>query len=453
MTTVTELAQQNKLLFRRGMYNILDCGIRTGKTYWAVNNLQQFTRDGQLNRVLFLVDTTALKEQILEEYPDTCTNADMLWESHATWGETINKIGVMCYQQLGAYAIRSRLKFLEDIDVICWDECDSIFDFAAQAFAKARKTDYARTEDDDEQEISNAEILAVIQKYSTKKEYMPLILLGAWERIINKGRILCVGLSASPERARMYYSGLVSASNQGKLEAGYRMAADVYFTNVLDHIRNLTPEPNKGYWCYSPFIEPNKGLVAAAQEQGFHAIEIHSPNNADKPMTQEQMRVYNLIVGSGMVPLEYDFVIVSKALIRGININDTRFDTVIIDSCNSVDRIQAARQTFNYQRHLKVFAAPVPEEYLNKWLTISECRDLAEEMAVPSLSKGSAVMTWNALKDALPAIGYTVEQKRKTLNGKQQQACFISGTWHDVEIKDNEFLALVDAKGGNSNVQ
>jgi len=40
MVTVTDLADQNKLLFRRGVYNILDCGVRTGKTYWAVNNLQ-----------------------------------------------------------------------------------------------------------------------------------------------------------------------------------------------------------------------------------------------------------------------------------------------------------------------------------------------------------------------------------------------------------------------------
>jgi len=95
---------------------------------------------------------------------------------------------------------------------------------------------------------------------------MPLILLGAWERIINKGRILCVGLSASPERARIYYSSLVSASNQGKLEAGYRMAADIYFTNVLDHVRQLLPEPGKGYWCYSPFIEPNRGIIAAAEQ-------------------------------------------------------------------------------------------------------------------------------------------------------------------------------------------
>ena len=55
-------------------------------------------------------------------------------------------------------------------------------------------------------------------------------------------------------------------------------------------------------------------------------------------------------------------------------------------------------------------------------------------------------MTWNALKEALPAIGYSVEQKRKTLNGKQQQAYYITGQWHDAEIKDNEFLALASAK-------
>lgn len=62
MTTVTDLAKNQELVFSRGTYNIIDCGIRTGKTYWAVNNLQKFTRDGQLNRVLYLVDTNSLKD-------------------------------------------------------------------------------------------------------------------------------------------------------------------------------------------------------------------------------------------------------------------------------------------------------------------------------------------------------------------------------------------------------
>ena len=43
-TTVTDLQEQQKLIFRRGDYNILDCGVRTGKTYWAINNLANFTR-------------------------------------------------------------------------------------------------------------------------------------------------------------------------------------------------------------------------------------------------------------------------------------------------------------------------------------------------------------------------------------------------------------------------
>ena len=84
--TVTDLQKQKKLIFRRGDYNILDCGVRTGKTYWAANNLTQFTRDGNCGRVLFLTDTTALKDQIIQEY-DNCMDADEFWERKGDWGE------------------------------------------------------------------------------------------------------------------------------------------------------------------------------------------------------------------------------------------------------------------------------------------------------------------------------------------------------------------------------
>lgn len=441
-TTVSDLQIQNKLKFQKGFYNIIDCGIRTGKTYWAVNNLKQFSRDGQLNRILFLVDTTALKDQIIKDYDD-CADVDTFWENPNLWGEQVNKIGVMCYQALGIRAIRGELGFLDDIDVICWDECDSIFNFATQAFTRARKTDFAR------KEVSNAEVLSIIQQYSSKKEYMPLVLLGAWERIIIESRIMCIGLSASPERAQAYYKSLISASNQGKLEAGYRIAADIYYYDLAEHIRQLQPTPGHGYWCYSPYIEGNKGAVAIANERGFKAIELHSPNNKEKPMTEEQMQVYNCIVATGMVPPEYDFVVVNAALQRGININDRRFDSVIINSIDAAERIQAARQTFEYTRHLKVFAPEVPASFKDKWLTVSECRELAELMAVPEMrddgNRVSRIMTWNRLKDCLPYIGYTVQDKRKRINGKMQQCYFISGNWHDAEIENNQFLELAAA--------
>lgn len=444
MTTVTDLQEQKKLVFRRGDYNIIDCGTRTGKTYWAMNNLVQFTRDGKYNRILFLVDTNALKTQLLEEYSDSCIEVEQLWMQQGDWGEPINKIGVMCYQGLGAQVVKEDLDWLDDIDVICWDECDSIFDFATEAFVKARKTDFAR------KSISNAEVLHGIQTFSTKKEYMPLILLGEWEKIIEDGRIMCIGLSASPERHYAYYKSLVAASYQGKLEAGYRLANDIYFCNIIEHVNQLEPELGKGYWCFSPFIEPNQRLVAAANNRGFNAIELHSPNNTDKPLTEEQLRVYNMVVATGMVPPEYDFVIVNKALARGINIIDQRFTHVIVDSVNKTDRIQAARQTFEYQRHLKVLAPQIPPEYLNTWLPVDKCRELAEYMNVTELDKKnkntSRIMTWNKLMKYLPMIGYQVEGKKKRIDGKAQQCYFITGEWHDVELDDNNFLQLVDAK-------
>jgi hypothetical protein len=54
--------------------------------------------------------------------------------------------------------VRGDNEFLRELDVICWDECDSIFDFATAAFKLARTKDYNRKD----KECSNAEILSVI---------------------------------------------------------------------------------------------------------------------------------------------------------------------------------------------------------------------------------------------------------------------------------------------------
>lgn len=443
--TVSDLQLQNKLKFRRGAYNILDCGIRTGKTYWAINNLKQFTRDGRLNRILFLTDTTNLKNAIITEYSNECVEVDDMWIARNSWGEQENKIGIMCYQALAAKAVKDDLEFLEEIDAICWDECDSIFDFAVDAFAIARKTDYAR------KNISNAEVLNAIQTFSSNQRYSTLVLLGAWEKIIKDNRIMCIGLSASPERANQFYQTLVSASYEGKLETGYRESEAIYYKNLLEHVELLNPEPDHGYWCYSPRIDYNKAVVRKTSDLGFNSIELHSENNSNKPLDAEQRRVLKSIIETGMVPEPYDFVIVTKALMRGINILDKRFDRLIIDSYVATDRLQAGRQTFPYKRHLKIYAPEIPEEYLNRWLTVDECRELAEYMAVPEeidKNNNGKILTWNRLKEALPEIGYTVEGKRKRLNGsKNAQQCYlISGEWKDVIISEKGFLELATAK-------
>lgn len=450
--TVSDLHNQNKLNFLRGRYNILDCGTRTGKTYWAVNNLSKFTRDGKLSRILYLADTLSLKTAVLEQYGPKCVEANDMWlRNPDEWSvEDDNKIGVMCYQALGMKCLRGELQFLENIDVICWDECDSIFDFAAAAFAKARRKDFAR------KDKTNEEILTIIQQYSSNKDYMPLVLLGEWERIINEQRILCIGLSATPEDTRAYYQSLVHSAYDGKISAGFRLADDIYFKNILDHLDHLVPIPGNGYWCFSPSIEHNKATVAKANSRGFHAIEIHSLGNYDKPLTEEQRRVVECIDKLHIVPPEYDFVVVTRAYERGIDITDRRFTNLIVDSYLRSDREQAGRQLFPYQRHVKVLSGEVPAEFKDRWLSVQECKELAEYLAVPDIDleqynshNTNRIMSWNKLQTTLPSFGYTVEKGRKRLNGSANAvtAYKITGNWHDVEIvHTGDFLELAKAK-------
>lgn len=87
---------------------------------------------------------------------------------------------------------------------------------------------------------------------------------------------------------------------------------------------------------------------------------------------------------------------------------------------------------------------------MNTWLTVERCRELADYMAVPEIDKTNKnttrTMTWNRLKEHLPAIGYTVEGKKRRIDGKLTQCYYITGEWHDVELTDEGFLQLAEAQ-------
>lgn len=447
MTTITDLAQRGELSLTRGRYNMVNSGVRTGKTFWAVNGLQKYTRDGKLNRILYLTDTGSLKSSICSEYADKCCEADDRWMNRYLMEEEINKIGIMCYQGLATQCLTGRPAFLKDIDVICWDECDTIFDFAKRELAEALRTDFRPKHDaEGYRTVSNAEILSVIQQYSTSYKYRELVLLGEWERIINEHRIMCVGISATPEAASRYYSMITNASNTGRLQSVYRMGEDIYFRSLAELLATLQPIEGKGYWCYSPYIAENKRYVELANSMGFNAIEIHSINNEDYPMTEEQMSVADSITAFGVVPPEYDFIFVNKAYQRGFNLYDPRFNRVIIDSTSKTDQDQACRMTYEFIRMVKSSTQPIPDKYMERWLTLAECRELAEELKITDPTYKKKAMTWNSLKKILPEMGYEVEETTQRENGKRAKMYYIKGQWKDIEPKDRELEQLISAK-------
>ena len=105
----------------------------------------------------------------------------------------------------------------------------------------------------------------------------------------------------------------------------------------------------------------------------------------------------------------------------------------------------------------------VPASFKNRWLSVQECRELAEYMNVPDINlKGdntnkshlAQAMSWNKVQEILPAFGYQINKSRKRLNGEKNPvtAYLITGEWRDAEVvKDNEFLKLIEAKNGTEN--
>lgn len=234
---------------------------------------------------------------------------------------------------------------------------------------------------------------------------------------------------------------------------------DTFFTDIEKVIETLSPEKNTGIWCYTSRIHCAQSIVKQAEKRGFKAIELHSRNNTDYPLNSEQKRVLDTLFHTGMIPEEYNFVVSNGALFRGFSLRDQRFTKLIVNSLNTVAQEQAGRMVFPYSRALKTYAEAIDDKYLNRWLTLDECRDLAEEMAVPVPSKSKKHLTyvdekiepmsWNKLKDFLPSIGYEVEKNRKVLekNGKQQIVYRITGEWQPFIPTDEDFLAMLEEKG------
>lgn len=208
---------------------------------------------------------------------------------------------------------------------------------------------------------------------------------------------------------------------------------DKHFHNLEDYISKLHPEPNKGYWCYSPLIAENKNIVQLANQLGFNAIELHSLNNKEFPMDDEQIRVANIIITTGIVPIEYDFVVVTNVFEKGIKVQDARFNQLIINSIGIIAHELSYGLTCPYQRALKVPFPPIPEKYMNKLLDLKTCRELANELKVrvKDITNSGKIMTWNAIKDYLKDYGYNYEMKRKEIGGKRKTYYIITGSWKE----------------------
>ena len=188
------------------------------------------------------------------------------------------------------------------------------------------------------------------------------------------------------------------------------MRESAYFSNIFDYIETLSI--NQCYFIFSPNLKENKQLAARANELGFCSLELHSSNNKDYTLTEEQKKVIKELENTGKVKESYNFIVSTNCI--DYELKDERFDFLIFNSFKKEEREKTIYVSFPFMCAFKTYAPAIPNEYLNKWLFVEECRELAEKLAITVLDKENnntgKIMTWNKLKSVLPVFDYNCEE-------------------------------------------
>lgn len=410
-----------------GAFNILCSPRGWGKTTFMFDErILNFSRAKK--HVLYLVQNKATRDMIARDHADKAvvfTDAigdawfmhrhKSLWTSEADE----DKIHVMCYQTFAALLRKEeQAEWLDDIDLIIWDEFDDIKGYYEKEVRQLKK---------------------ILPSFSYEK-LVSLLQAGRPNSIINfvyqiksvvleKKKIKLIAISATPENAALYFRDYINYILKGQLEEKFDAQLTYYINSAIDamHAGEITPEGGRKYWCYAKYVSDVLRIKAAAEAVGFKVLALWSKDNLKYKalFSSEQEEGLNRILNEGLVPEQYDFVITTGVVGRSINVYDTSFQDWICNSDEYEDVAQYVRARFPPQRQYLLESARglvsftrnglAPEYY--EWHSIAELRELIKERPIYSAykegEKQKKLPTFNAVLREYPDLFEQRQYSRK----------------------------------------
>jgi hypothetical protein len=392
-----------------GQFNVMCAPRGTGKTTWALNEsvINWAARDKK--NVVYLIHTKMARDAICAAYSDvaaafTDKDADG-WFKHRqphmwTSEKDINKVRVMCYQTFSAL-INKDMDWLEDIDLIIWDEFDDIEQY------------YWKEVKDLERKLphlSRVELVSALKKGNHNS--IAAFIYNIQTVILEPARIRLVAMSATPELAAPLFGNYVNYIIKGELKEIYDAKLTIYIESVAAALRLgiITPKENMCPWVYTERIGDILRLAELFRMQGFNPLLIWSYENEKwKVNVTDKMRAdVKYVTETGLVPKEYDCVITNQVAGRSLNIYDMRFQDWICDSIKYSDIGQFIRARYeperkyilNKARGLISFVRDdghFPAEYY-LWHSREELKQLLTELPIYTRDFKTQLANWNAVK-------------------------------------------------------
>lgn len=329
-----------------GAFNILKAPRGWGKTTFMFDDrILRLARDKK--NVCYLVHTKTLRDKICMEHPAYCRaltdkegDAWLIHRTKSMWTveDDVCYIRVMCYQTFAAI-MRQDAEWLQDIDLIIWDEFDDIQQYYNQEIKRMKRA---------LPKLSEERVASVLEEGTD--DSVVSFVYKIQQFILEPARIILIAISATPELAAQLFSDKVNYILNGRLEEIFDAKFTYYINNIAEYFKNeiVTPREDMCPWIYTPRVTDIMRLAEICRNKGFNVLTMWSDNNRNWGylMTEEIKEAIRYIQETSLVPSQYNCVITNQVMGRGMDIYDTRFQDWFCDSNEYADIGQFIRARY-----------------------------------------------------------------------------------------------------------
>lgn len=396
-----------------GAFNILKAPRGWGKTTFMFDErILNFSRAKK--HILYLIHNTLMRDKIAADNSGQATvfdSADNVnewfdYRNKTIWSTEVDddRVHVMCYQTFAALLRKEGTDWLDDIDLIIWDEFDDIHGFYKKEIQILKKA---------LPNFSEERLAALLQE--GKPNSIVNFVYQIKTMVLDPGKITLLAISASPERAALYFRDYINYILKGQLEEKFFALETNYINDVCGAIKDGTIAPGRKYWCFTTYVTDGFRIERMGRAHGLNVLVLWSERNEQwrHLMTPERKEALRRIENEEDLPEEYDMIVITAAGGRGFNIYDTSFQDWICDSTEYEAITQYMRARFNPARQYLLNRAKgvvdftrngFPADYY-EWHTLDELRDLVKEKPIFTKDDNCRkLLSFNAIKKEYPDL-------------------------------------------------
>lgn len=415
--------------------NLITAPTSSGKTYAATNEIAKLLKDGQ--KMLYLIDTTAGKENIIETYKSIREYGDDKIEAYDR--DAVEKFKkdqdekakiikpfaeIMTYAKLGVLVKFGLIDFNSYGVIIC-DEMHALIQFRKWERDKLRKSFPFAEEDLADYFLSKCSLPYIAYNTICEKAigYTPIIENDDVEKseprlIIDTANPYVIVMSATPTLVRESIEDFNEVHINGNLRTLKEKNRKYYTTSK--EIPLLLSKIGRTV-IYVSQIKHMTKLQSEIEKAGKSCVCIWSLNPKGKrhKMNKKQNEVRSELLKSGKIRKEYDVLIINDAYQTCLNIEPKgvtpTVDTVIVNTSHA-DTITQARGRVRHDidtlyildmnNDEAIIYRDVPDKFLNKPLTKEDKNELSNFFNIKD--DKSQLKKWPYIKSKLDKARYKV---------------------------------------------